>query len=155
MLVIPRGTRYHSECLIRPFSKARLFLHPFALPVLTSFLSSLPPCGPLRGPRGSALGMASKMSFRHFSLHSGPYQTTALQEIPTDSANCAPPQLISWAKPNLDSQFTCMVGLSFLLWVILGRDSMRSLFSLSSLDFFPPFFRTPFLPQFLLFIALS
>ena len=52
----------------------------------------------------------------------------------------APPQLDSWAQPNLGSQLTCMVGLSFLLRVILGRNSMRSLFSLSLSppDFFHP-----------------
>ena len=43
---------------------------------------------------------------------------------------------LTWARSNLDSQLTCMVGLSFLLQVILGRNSMRSLFSLSSLNFF-------------------
>ena len=103
MLVMPRGTRYCSECLIRPFSKARLFLRPFVLLVLTSFLSLLPPSGSPRGPRGSALGMASRICFRHFSFYSGPYQNIALQEIPTNGANYAPPQLDSWAQPNLGS----------------------------------------------------
>ena len=51
---------------------------------------------------------------------------------------CAPPQLDSWAQPNLGSQLTCMVGLSFLLRVILDRNFMRSLFSLSPPDFFHP-----------------
>ena len=134
---MPRGARYRSECLIRPISEARLFLCSLTLPVFTSFLSSLPPYGPLKGPGRSALGMASRISFRHFSLHLGPYQTTALQEITTDNANCAPPLLDFWAQSNLGSQLTCTVGLSFLLWVILGRDLMRSLFSLSLLTIFP------------------
>ena len=128
---MPCSARYCSKCLIRPLSKATLFLRQFVLLVFTSFLSSLPPSRPLRGPRGSALGVASRMSFRHCFLYSGPYQTTALQEIPIDSANCASPRLDSWAQSSLDSQLTCMVGLSFLLQMILGRDSMRSLISLS------------------------
>ena len=115
--------------------QGQIVLLPTRAPVFTSFLSSLLPCGPPRGPSGSALGMASRISFRHFSLHLGPYQTTALQEIPIDDANCAPLQLDSWAQPNLGSQLTCMVGLSFLLRVILGRDSKRSL-SLSLLSIF-------------------
>ena len=97
VLVMSHGARYCSECLIRPFSKVRLFLRPFALPVLTSFLSSLLPGVPPRRPRGSTLDMASKMSFRRFSLHLGPYQITASQEIPTDNANCVPMQLDPWA----------------------------------------------------------
>ena len=129
---MPWGARYCLKCLIRPFSKARLFLCQFALPILTS-LSSLPPSGPSRGPHGSALSTAFGMSFRHCSLHSGLYQTTALQEIPTDGAN--------WS--NFGSQLTCMVGLSFLLRVILDRDLMRSLFSCSLLPFFL-FFSNPF-----------
>ena len=46
-------------------------------------------------------------------------------------------------------------ALSSLLRVILSRDLMRSLFSLFPLNFFPHFFLPLFLPQFLLFIALS
>ena len=42
---------------------------------------------------------------------------------------------LAWAWSYLGSQLICVVGLSFLLWVILGRDSMRSLFSPSLLDF--------------------
>ena len=52
----------------------------------------------------------------------------------------APLLLDSWAKSNLGSQLTYIVGLSFLRWVILNRDSMRSLFSLSPHDFSIPFF---------------
>ena len=143
---MPRGARYYSKCLIRLFSEARFFLRLLALLVFTTFLSSLPPYGPLRGPSGSTLGMASRISFRHFSLHLGPYQTTTLQEIPTDGANCTPPQLDSWAQPNLGSQLICIVGLNFLLLVILSRDSMRSLFSLSPPDFFS-------IPQILPFLS--
>ena len=95
VLIMPRSARYHSESLILPFSKAKLFLHSLTLPVFTSFLSSLSPCGSLRGPDGSALGMASRISFKHSSLRLGPYQTTALQEIPTDGTSCAPPLLDS------------------------------------------------------------
>ena len=129
---MPYSARYCSKCLIRPLSKATLFLRQFVLLVFTSFLSSLPPSRPPR------------MSFRHCSLQLSPYQTTALQEIPTNGANCAPPQLVSWAQSNLGSQLTCMVGLSFLLRVILGRDSMRLLFSFSLLPSFPLFFPTTF-----------
>ena len=50
---------------------------------------------------------------------------------------------LTWAKSNLGSQLTCIMGLSFLLWVILGRNSMRSLFSLSPL-FFQPLAFSPF-----------
>ena len=134
---MPRGTRYRLECLIRPFFEARLFFLSLAFPVFTFFLSSLSPCGSPRGPGGSALSLAFRISFRHSSLHLGPYQTTALQEIPIDGANCAPPLLDSWTKSNLGSQLTCIVGLSFLFWVILGRDSIRSLFSLALLTIFP------------------
>ena len=137
---MPYSARYCSKCLIRPLSKATLFLRQFVLLVFTSFLSSLPPSRPLRGPRGSALGVASRMSFRHCSLQLSPYQTTALQEIPTDGANCATPQFDPWAQSNFGSQFTCVVGLSFLLQMILGRDSLRSLFSPSLLVLFPHFF---------------
>ena len=149
VLVMPYGARYYSECLIRPFSEARLFLRPLALPFFMSFLSSLPPCGPLRGPSGSALGMASKISFRHFSLHLGPYQTTTLQEIPQTAPIVRPHSWIlglnlTWAQSNLGSQLICIVGLNFLLLVILGRDSMRSLFSLSPPDFFPSLKFFPF-----------
>ena len=137
---MPCSARYCSKCLIRPFSKATLFLRQFVLLVFTSFLSSLPPSRPPRGPRGSALSVASRMSFRHCSFRSGPYQTTALQEIPTDGVNYATPQFDPWAQSNLGSQFTCVVGLSFLLQVILGRDSLKSLFSPSLLALFPHFF---------------
>ena len=54
---------------------------------------------------------------------------------------------LAWARSSLGSQLTCMVGLSFLLQMILGKDSMRSLLSLSlslslflSLSFEPRFF---------------
>ena len=70
--------------------------------------------------------------------------------------NWIPGLNLAWAQSNLGSQFTSIMGLSFLLWVILGRDSMRSLFSLSLLSiFFSPFSLLSSLPQFLLFIALS
>ena len=144
---MPCSARYCSKCLIRPLSKATLFLRQFVLLVFTSFLSSLPPSRPPRGPCGSALGVASRMSFRHCSLQLSPYQTTALQEIPTNGANCATPQFDPWAQSNLGSQFTCVVGLSFLLQMILGRDSLRSLFSPSLLVLFPHFFWPPFLPN--------
>ena len=62
---------------------------------------------------------------------------------------------LTWAWSNLGSQFTCLVGLSFLLQVILGRDSMRSLFSPSLLALFPHFYWPPFPPQSFLFIVLS
>ena len=42
---------------------------------------------------------------------------------------------LAWAWFYLGSQLICVVGLSFLLWVILDKDSMRSLFSPSLLDF--------------------
>ena len=155
MLIMPRGARYCSECLIRPFSKAKLFFRQFALSVFTSFLSSLLPSGPPRGPYGSALSMASGMSFRHCSLQLGPYQTTALQEIPTDGANYAPPQLVSCAQSNLGSQLTCMVGLSFLLQVILSRYFNEITFLSLSSRFFSSFPRPPFPPQSLLFIVQS
>ena len=60
--------------------------------------------------------------------------------IPVRPQSWLPGLNLIWARPNLGSQLTCMVGLSFLLRVILGRDSMRSLFSLSPLNFFPLFF---------------
>ena len=50
---------------------------------------------------------------------------------------------LSWARSNLGSQFTCMVGLSFLLRVVLDRDLIRSLFSFSLLPFSSFFFPTP------------
>ena len=152
---MPYSARYCSECLIRPLSKATLFLCQFMLLVFTSFLLSLPPSRPLRGPHRSALGVASRMSFRHYSFRSGPYQTTALQENPTDGVNYATPQFDPWAQSNLGSQFTCVVGLSFLLQVILGRDSLKSLFSPSLLALFPHFFWPPFPPKSLLFIVLN
>ena len=133
------GTQYCSKCLIWSFPKAKLPLRQFALLVLMSFLPSLPPSGLPRGPCGFAFGMPSKMFFRHLSFHSSPRQTTALQEIPTDGTNCATPQLDPWAqsslgRSNLGSQLICVVGLSFMLRMTLGRDSMRSLFSPSPLD---------------------
>ena len=136
---MPRGTQYCSECLIRPFSKARLFLRQFGSQSSHLF----------------CLGMASGMSFRHYSLQSSPYQTTASQEIPTDSANCAPPQLVSCAQSNLGSQLTCMVGLSFLLQVILSRYFNEITFLSLSSRFFSSFPRPPFPPQSLLFIVQS
>ena len=41
---------------------------------------------------------------------------------------------LAWARSSLGSQLICMVDLSFLLLVILGRDSTRSLFSPPLLD---------------------
>ena len=55
---------------------------------------------------------------------------------------------LTWARSNLGSLLTCMVGLSFLLWMILDRDSMRSLFSLSPLNFFLTFSNPIFSPNF-------
>ena len=54
--------------------------------------------------------------------------------------NWIPGLNLAWAQSNLGSQFTCVMGLSFLLQVILSRDSMRSLFSPSLLALFPHFF---------------
>ena len=54
---------------------------------------------------------------------------------------------LAWARPNLGSQLSCMVGLSFLLQMILDRDSIISLFSLSlslSLSLSFPLFFLPF-----------
>ena len=56
-----------------------------------------------------------------FSPCLNPCQTTTLQEIPTDGANCASPTQGLWAKLDLGSQLICMVGLDFLAWVVLGR----------------------------------
>ena len=151
---MPCGTRYRSECLIRPFPKARLILCQFALLVLTSLLSSLSLSGPPRGPHGSALNLISKMSFRHCSLHSGPYQPRLCRIFPQTAPIVLPHSWIpglnlTWARSNLGSQLTCMVGLSFLLRVILGGDSMRSLFFFSLLYFFFLSFSNPlFFPNF-------
>ena len=54
--------------------------------------------------------------------------------------NWIPGLNLAWAQSNLGSQFTSIMGLSFLLRVILSRDLMRSLFSLPPLNFFPHFF---------------
>ena len=62
---------------------------------------------------------------------------------------------LAWARFYLGSQLICVVGLSFLLWVILDKDSMRSLFSPSLLDFLLAPSNPFFPPQFLLFIVLS
>ena len=62
-------------------------------------------------------------------------QTTTLQEIPTDGANCASPTQGLWAKLDLGSQLICMVGLDFLAWVVLGRVTQLDHFSLFTLYF--------------------
>ena len=47
------------------------------------------------------------------------------------------------ARSNLGSQLTCMVGLSFLLQVILGRDFNEITFLSLSSRFFSSLFLTP------------
>ena len=67
-LPVPRGTWYRSVYLIWPFSEAKLFLFLLMLPILTSFMSSLLPCGSPRRPHRLAFSVASQMSFRHFPV---------------------------------------------------------------------------------------
>ena len=58
-----------------------------------------------------------------------------LSMTPVRPHSWIPELSLAWARFYLGSQLICVVGLSFLLWVILDKDSMRSLFSPSLLDF--------------------
>ena len=142
------GARYCSECLIRPFSKARLFLRQFALPIFMSFLSSLPQVDPQEDPADPLLAWPSKFPSDIVPSSQVPTKPRLCKRFPQTAPSVRPhswfPGLnLTWARTNLGSQLTCMVGLSFLLQVILGRDFNEITFLSLSSRFFSSLFLTP------------
>ena len=133
------GAQYCLECLIQSFPKARLPLCQFAL--WSSCLFCL---------RSSQVDLredpADPFSACPLKCSSDIFPSTRVLVKPQlcrrflQTAPIVRPHSwilglsLAWARSNLGSQLICVVGLSFLLRMILGRDSMRSLFSPSPLD---------------------